>query len=320
MKAFDSPPSIPERTVVPLRVRFYPLWGWFFVGSVLFAQSFLVSRLWGGWNAMALLQLVAFQILFLPRIVLLAGGISLGLTLLSSRLVHWIARPMARRWFEPTSVLPPASEIPLYLRTGERPQLQIAARRKADHVWEPGWLIVTESRIVWLSGIWRTVIWDVDTLESGEPLAAHVRLGHSPRWFGGYVVGAPPRVYVERDDANSMGHPPEVLAMADPYGFADFLRAGAETQADHADEPDPVPQVSENPIRPEVEAAAASSETDTAPAPAKSPERPQLPPRRDYTKKRPKRTRVKADAGKTDKPAAKRFVGKVELPPRRNLG
>ena len=318
MKALDSPPSIPERAVVPLRVRFYPLWGWFFVGSVLFAQSFLVSRLWGGWNAMALLQLVAFQILFLPRIVLLAGGISLGLTLLSSRLVHWIARPMARRWFEPTSVLPPASEIPLYLRTGERPLLRIAARRKANQLWEPGWLIVTENRIVWLSGIWRTVIWDVDILESGKPLAARVHLGHSPRWFGGYVVGAPPRVYVERNDAGTMGHPPEVLAMVDPYGFADFLRGGAATQTDHAEVPSP--QVPEDVTRPEAETPVASPETGAAPAPAKSASRPQLPPRRDYTKKRPKRTRTKPDAGITDEPPVKTFVGKVELPPRRRLG
>lgn len=318
MKALDSPPSIPERTVVPLRVRFYPLWGWFFVGTVLFAQSFLVSRLWGGWNAMALLQLLAFQILFLPRIVLLAGGISLGLTLLSSRLVHLIARPMARRWLEPTSVLPPASEIPLYLRTGERPLMQIAARRKADHVWEPGWLIVTDSRLVWLSGIWRTVIWDMDIRDSGEPAATRIRLGRSPRWFGGYVVGVPPRVLVEREDAATKARTTEVLAMIDPDSFEAFLNAGDATSEEEADELSP--RAAAELTRAEPETPAESPETGSNPAGAGPAMRPQLPPRRDYTKKRPKRTRAQAQSPRAHETPAKRFVGKVELPPRRNLG
>ncbi len=318
MKAFDSPPAIPERTVVPLRVRFYPLWGWFFVGTVLFAQSFLVSRLWGGWNAMALLQLLAFQILFLPRIVLIAGGISLGLTVLSSRLVHLIARPMARRWLEPTSVLPPASEIPLYLRTGERPLIQIAARRKADQLWEPGWLIVTESRLVWLSGIWRTVMWDMDFRDSGEPAATRVRLGRSPRWFGGYVVGVPPRVLVEREDAATKALTTEVLAMIDPNGFEAFLNAGDETPEEEADELSH--RAAAELTRPAPETPAASSETGSKPAVAGPAMRPQLPPRRDYTKKRPKRTRAQAQSHRARETPAKRFVGKVELPPRRNLG
>lgn len=315
MNPSDNPQSFPERNQVPLRVRFYPLWLWYFVGCLLVAQTFLVTRLWGGWNAMALLQLVAFQVIFLPRIALIAVGASLGLTLLTSRLVSWIARPMAVRWLAPLSILPPESEIPLYLRTGERPLIQVPGRRKVQTAWEPGWLIVTEGRLIWLSGIWRTVCWDIDTDDSAWPLESRVRPGRTSRWFGGYVVGMPPRLIAERYDDAENALITEVLAIADPAGF---MKSLAEIRN---------PVCPPEPSVPSAPGAVSDSLVDLPPrrglsspvptAQSAGSSHPALPPLRDYASSRVRRGRTRGSSENVKPQRVGTIVGAVVLPPRR---
>ncbi len=311
-----NPPSFSERPKVPLRVRFYPLWWWYFVACVLVAQSFLVTRLWGGWNAIALLQLVAFQVIFLPRIALIAVGVSLGLTLLTSRLVNWIARPMATRWLAPVSILPPASEIPLYLRTGERPLLQVPGRRKAQNMWEPGWLVLTDDRLLWFSGIWRTVCWEIDAHDPALPVESRVFIGQAARWFGGYVVGMPPRLNLERDEHTKDTAITEVLAIADPAGFIHALALARNPVIDRpqavSEEPEPESrsQVDLPPVRRTGRSARVN------PKPAQS-GHPKLPPLRDYSRAR-FRDAKPGDLKETG-PAltVETIAGTVVLPPRR---
>lgn len=319
MNPSDNPLPFTERPQVPLRVRFYPLWWWYFVGCVLVAQTFLATRLWGGWNAMALLQLVAFQVIFLPRIALIAAGVSLGFTLVTSRLVHWIARPMATRWLAPLSILPPASEIPLYLRTGERPLISIPGRRRLQNMWEPGWLIVTEDRLLWLSGIWRTVCWDIDARDPAQGLESHVRLGRTSRWFGGYVVGMPPRLIAERDDNSENLAIAEVLAIADPAGFVDALAGFEKSVIDRtnpgttAQEPESSFQVDLSPPRFREHPRIQISQHAGSAHPA-------LPPSRDYSRNRVRRDRVNEPERVEKPPRAGTIVGSVVLPPRREWG
>jgi len=318
MKACESPPATSEDATVPLRVRFGPLWGWLFVGTVVFAQTFLATRLWGGWNARALAQLIAMQIFFLPRIFLLASGISLGLAFALSRMVRWIARPMAERWLRPIKLLPPETEIALYLRTSERPLLSQAARRKADHLWEPGWLILTDNRLLWFSGVWRTIVWDIDALDPDRPIAKRVGRGDSPRWFGGLVVGLPPRMLVERDAEDRNGRVTEVLAMINPAGLEDFLCSGSNQGDELVEIYAPL-----DPERSSRSMAAAPAEkpiepTDWKPTPSEG--KPKLPPRRNYDRTGPTRSPAQAPAARNTGTDVKPKSSIVNLPPRRDFG
>lgn len=319
MNPSDNPPSFAERPQVPLGVRFYPLWWWYFVGCVLVAQTFLVTRLWGGWDALALLQLVAFQVIFLPRIALIAAGISLGLTLLTSRMVRWIARPMATRWLAPLSILPPASEIPLYLRTGERPLIQVPGRCRVQNIWEPGWLIVTDDRLLWLSGIWRTVRWEIDASDPEWLLEWHVRIGRTPRWFGGYVVGMPPRLIAERDDDTESKTIAEVLALADPAGFVQALSSLRNPAVD-PEETEASTTVAETSTKVELPPLRRSGTTSARGLQSTGSRHTALPPPRDYSRKRVRRGRGTAREGGETVPRAGTLVGSVMLPPRREWG
>lgn len=324
MKHPGNPQTFPERNAMNLRVRFYPLWGWFFVTTVLLAQTYLATRLWGGWNALALLQLVAFQLIFLPRIVLIAAGISLGLTILSSRLVRWIAHPLAIKWFTPLSLIPPESEITLYLRTGERAIAQIPGRRRTERTWEPGWLILTNSRLVWLSGIWRTICWEIDFRDPARPLLSCVGLGRTPRWFGGYVVGVPPRLIALHDHSPNENPTRDVLAIADPAGFLQMIGSIP-----------PGGVVPDRSITTFTEADTFSVDdsnamTKQAPAERSTPAKIELPPPRDYSRTRrrkgtsaERREESKNDTEPTQVPTPEpdrqvRSVRGIVLPPRRN--
>lgn len=319
MNPADNPQPFAERPQVPLRVRFYPLWWWYFVGSVLVAQTFLATRLWGGWNAIALLQLVAFQVIFLPRIALIAAGVSLALTLLTSRMVRWIARPMAIRWLAPMSILPPASEIPLYLRTGERPLIQVPGRRRVQNIWEPGWLIVTEDRMLWLSGIWRTVCWDIDAPDPKWLLESHVRLGRTSRWFGGYVVGMPPRLIAERDDDKENSTLTEVLAIVDPAGFIQALTSIGNPLVERT-ESETASSLAVTRLEVELPPLRRSGPSQAKISHAAGSPHPALPPLRDYSRNRVHRGRGKAHEGGENVPRAGTIVGAVMLPPRREWG
>lgn len=317
MKPSESPPATTEDAGVPLRVRFVPLWGWLFVGTVVFAQTFLATRLWGGWNARALLQLFAFQIFFLPRIFLLATGISMALALVLDRLVRWIARPMAQRWLRPIKLIPPETEIPLYLRPSERQLLHMAARRKADHLWEPGWLVLTDDRLLWLSGVWRTIAWEIDARDADHPIANRVRRGESPRWFGGLVVGVPPRVLIERDAEDKNGQVTETLAMIDPAGLEAFLRPGSN----HGEESMETLLAidAEKSVR---TSAAAPAENPIEPAAWKvtpCEARPNLPPRRDYGRTCRVLKSGQAPAERNPGAEVSAKADFVNLPPRRDF-
>lgn len=316
MKPQDIPQPFPEHADVPLRVRFYPLWMWFFVGTMLFAQTFIATRLWGGWNARALVHLVAIQLIFLPRVILLAIAISLGLTLMSSRLVRWIARPMSRKWLNPTRLIPAEPEIPLFLRTGESPIASIPGRRKTDQLWEPGWLVLTDNRLLWISGIWRTICWEIDPYDPEHPLTERVRVDRSPRWFGGYVVGMPPHLIADLGETREDSPTSETLAIAGPDEFMRFLTAAIEGE-ELPGEPESMEPLAQPPAD-----DTQAQPTDDVPRNDSKIRRNvtgriQLPPLRDYSKRRVKRPPPPVSQPASDQPAAPEIVRNIVLPPRR---
>lgn len=204
----------------PLRVRLWPLLRWFFLGFLLFAELFLASRVWAGWRPQAVARVLAVQIFFAPRLMLFSLGFALVATLLAERMVRWIARPLGARWLTPTIGLPPESELPLYLRMGETIQTSTPARHKTTQGWEPGWLVLSDQRLLWLSGIWRTIAWELAATDPIDPLAHRLELGPVPRWLGGYVVGMPPRLVIHLSPtAYAEDGRQELVALADPLEF-----------------------------------------------------------------------------------------------------
>lgn len=225
-----------------LRVRLGPLLRWFFVGFLLFAELFLASRVWAGWRPQALARVLAVQIFFAPRLMLISLGFALVATLVAERMVRWIARPMTRRWLTPTIGLPPETELPLYLRMGERIQFASPARHKTAQGWEPGWLVLSDQRLLWLSGIWRTIAWELAAADPADPLPARLEPGPVPRWLGGYVVGMPPRLVVHLSPtAYAEDGRQELVALAHPLEFirrVEFMNApDLQAQADHPPPP-----------------------------------------------------------------------------------
>lgn len=199
---------------VALKVRFVALMRWFFVGFLIFAETFLATRVWAGWRPQAVARVVAVQIFFAPRLMGFALGFAFVATLLAERMVRWIARPLSRSWLAPTRGLPPESELPLYLKVGETIETPIRGRRKTEHGWEPGWLILTDRRLFWLSGVWQMTGWELDrTLLN----ISHLHQGPAPRWLGGYVVGMPGRLFVQTAPDKASGTTiRQEVAIADP--------------------------------------------------------------------------------------------------------
>ena len=216
MKA-DSPSSSPRFTnLVPLRVRFGPLLRWFFLGFFLFAEIFLATRLWNGWQIQAIGRLLAVQIFFAPRLLFAGFAFSAFATVMAERMVRWIARPLSTKWLKPSTGLPLESELPLHMRVGEAIELATTGRRKTENKWEPGWLIISTERMFWLSGVWRMTAWEIERTTLDIPLTARLSLADGPRWLGGFVVGMPPRLIVHLSPtAYAEDEHQETIALAD---------------------------------------------------------------------------------------------------------
>jgi hypothetical protein len=302
---------------VPLRVRFFPLWRWYFLGSFLCVETYLASRFWGGWDVVALLRILAIQVVFAPRLMLIAAAGSLVLTLLSDRLIRWIARPMSRRWLSPRDSMPPEAELTLYLRVGETTQEAFRGRIRTEFGWSPGWLVLTDLRLFWLSGIWRTIVWEIDRAESGDTFATRLSLTRPPRWLGGFVVGMPPRVVVERASAATPTAQAETIALQAPDHLLKAV-APIETEQTHAFVATPA-----NPIQPPDSAGTHQRATDwaaiTCDASAKrTPNGVELPRRRDL--RSIARGRMPSvDDGETKRDRIENAANGVTLPPRRRL-
>lgn len=196
MFALRPQPTLNSAGQVALKVRFVALMRWFFVGFLIFAETFLATRVWAGWRPQAVARVVAVQIFFAPRLMGFALGFAIVATFLAERMVRWIARPLCRKWLSPMRGLPPESELPLYLKVGETIETPIRGRRKTEHGWEPGWLILTDRRLFWLSGIWQMTAWELDRPLLDTNPAEFLHQGTAPRWLGGYVVGMPGRLFV----------------------------------------------------------------------------------------------------------------------------
>ena len=222
-----------------MRVRLGPLLRWFFMGFLLFAELFLASRLWAGWRPRALARVLAVQIFFAPRLMLFSLGFALFATFVAERMVRWIARPMAARWLTPTVGLPPETELPLFLRMGETIQTSTPARHKTEQGWEPGWLVLTDQRLFWLSGIWRTAAWELD---AAQPLAHRLQAGPVPRWLGGYVVGMPPRLIIHLSPTAYLeDERVELVALAHPAEFMRRVELQDDPKGGWMNEPVPSP-------------------------------------------------------------------------------
>lgn len=308
MNALRPQPTGKPGSQAPLRVRKGPLLRWFFVGFLLFAEVFLASRVWAGWRPPALARVFAVQIFFAPRLMLFSLGFALFATLLAERMVHWIARPMTSRWLSPTVGLPPESELPLYLKMGETIQKSTPARHKTEHGWEPGWLILTDQRLFWLSGIWRSTTWELDRIDPEDSITDRLELGPVPRWLGGYVVGMPPRLIVHLSPtAYAEDGRDELVALAHPHEFLQLM----EQAAQRLDQPEPV---HEEPVIASVRAMGPSLPANH-PLELRNvslPPRRQRQPRPEPVRRRPPVERSKPIAG--HHPLA---VRGVTLPPRR---
>ncbi|MCY2934027.1 MAG: hypothetical protein WCJ40_04770 [Planctomycetota bacterium] len=222
--------------LVPLRVRFGPLLRWFFLGFFLFAEIYLATRLWNGWQIQAIGRLVAIQIFFAPRLLFAGLAFSTLATVLAERMVRWIARPLSTRWLKPTTGLPPESELPLHIRIGELMQLATPARRQIEHGWEPGWLIITSQRMFWLSGVWRTTAWELDRSSLQNPEKNRLSLAPAPRWLGGFVVGMPPRLIVHLSPtAYPEDEHQETIALTEPLTILEYLGPDSIDDPEQAD-------------------------------------------------------------------------------------
>ena len=210
-----------------LRVRFGPLMRWFFIGFFLFAEIYLATRVWGGWRPRALLQLLAIQVFFAPRLLFAGFAFAAIATVFTDRLVKWVARPLSLRWLSPQKGLPSESELPLFLRVGERLEKPIRARRKIDHGWEPGWLIITDQRLFWLSGVWRMISFELSRNFPSDPLLSHFAFAPAPHWLAGFVTGMPPRIVIDLTDSPTCENRIcEVIAMASPKDLLEYLQPG----------------------------------------------------------------------------------------------
>lgn len=207
-----------------LRVRFGPLMRWFFIAFFLLAQLYLATRLWAGWRPRALARVLVMQLFFTPRLVFAGFAFSAISTIFAERFVRWIARPTSRMWLSPTKGLPEETELPLFIRVGEQLEIPFRARRKGEHGWEPGWLILTDQRLFWLSGVWRTTQWELDRQNPLEPILDRLEFQTPPRWLGGYVVGMPPRICFQmRPTAYSENDHAETVALAEPQTLLEHL-------------------------------------------------------------------------------------------------
>ncbi len=207
-----------------LKVRFGRLLRWYFFGCFLLIQILIANRIWGGWRPLALARMLAIQLFFTPRILLGCLVFSIITAVISERLIRWIAQPLCVRWLTPNRGLPAESELPLFIRVGEVIEKSFRARIKAEHSWEPGWLILTDQRLFWLSGIWRTTSWEVDRRLPSDPVIGRIDLQRPPKWLAGFVVGLPPRVRVHMKPTS---YPEddrfELLALGEPESLLDCL-------------------------------------------------------------------------------------------------
>jgi len=197
---------------------------WFFLGFFLFAQLYLATRLWGGWRPQALARLLAIQLFFTPRLLFAGFAFSAFATVFAERLVRWIARPLSAKWLSPTKGLPAESELPLFVRVGETIEIPFRARRKAEHGWEPGWLILTDQRLFWLSGVWQMTAWEIDRRNPNDPIMTRLDLQTPAQWLAGFVVGMPPRIEIQmKPTAYPEDDHLETIAMADPQKLLEHL-------------------------------------------------------------------------------------------------
>ena len=227
MKAVSPPDSGLILPKMQLRVRFGPLFRWFFVGFFLFAEIYLASRVWGGWQAKALGRLLAIQIFFAPRLLFAGFAFAAFATVFTDRLVKWVARPLSARWLTPIKGLPAESELPLFLRVGERLEKAFRSRRKIDHGWEPGWLLITDQRLFWLSGVWRVISFELPRGVSSDPVLSHLDFVPAPSWLAGFVVGMPPRILVDMNNTPySENSYYETIALASPQELLEHLQPG----------------------------------------------------------------------------------------------
>ena len=224
MRAISPSTTHPILPEMQLRVRIGPLLRWFFVGFFLFAEIYLASRLWGGWRLRALAHLMAIQIFFAPRLLLIGFAFSAVATLITERIVRWVARPLSARWLSPAKGLPSDLELPLFLRVGENLERSFRGRRKIEHGWEPGWLVLTDQRAFWLSGIWRMIVWELPRKNADDSLLNRFDFDPAPHWFAGFVVGMPPRLIVRlTTETNRANDDRELIALARPQELLEHL-------------------------------------------------------------------------------------------------
>ncbi|MFM7317000.1 MAG: hypothetical protein ACKO5E_08625 [bacterium] len=296
-----------------MRVRFGPLLRWFFVGFFLFAEIFLATRVWGGWRPKAIGQLLAIQIFFAPRLLFAGFAFAAFATVFTDRLVKWVAKPLSARWLTPMKGLPPEPELPLFLRVGERLEKAYRARRKIEHSWEPGWLLITDQRLFWLSGVWRMTSFELPRGVSSDPVLSHLDFDPAPHWLAGFVVGMPPRILID------LNHTPysensycEVIAMASPKDLIEHLQPGLISLFAELNDSLKEKLVDEATLKKARAVPKRSLQRENTTAQVSTSALMELPPRRER-KVKPKR--VKEQTVVKDEPITE--VRGIQLPPRR---
>jgi hypothetical protein len=96
---------------------------------------------------------------------IIAGGF---LTLVAIVLVHFIVRPLLRRWLSP-AVDPAGGQF--HLGAGERVVANLSARRQVGWTWQPGSLTLTDRGLWFFPAAWEVEPWSLrmDELDQIKP-------------------------------------------------------------------------------------------------------------------------------------------------------